>query len=34
MKKLISSVEEMTRLVVALFVLAHLVKIFWVILSR
>jgi hypothetical protein len=34
MKKLISSVGDVTRLVVELLILAHLVKVFWVILSR
>ena len=34
MKKLISSVGDLTRLVVEVFILAHLVKIFWAILSR
>ncbi len=34
MERLISSGEELTRLVVVLFVLAHMVKLFWSILSR
>jgi len=34
MLKLISSVEELTILVVLLFVLAHMVKLFWTILFR
>ena len=34
MLKLISSVEELTVLVVLLFVLAHMVKLFWTILFR